>query len=99
MLSSTSRMRCDGPEKGTADTSVTPGDDWWNRTSIITPFSDSVFKSLHALMTGTVGTAVEGAVILHPMTDDLAVAMGTGRGHQMDGALERVEDMTLTLVI
>src|SRR5688500_17900618 len=42
---------------------------------------------------GTVSAAVEGAVGLHPVSDDPAFTVSAGGGQLVDGALETVESV------
>src|SRR5262245_52009163 len=50
-----------------------------------------VGNALDALVPGAMGAAVGLALRLDAVADDAAVAMGTARGHGVDGAFEAVE--------
>src|SRR5437667_2139691 len=55
------------------------------------PASGAVLQPLHSLLARAVGAAVELAVLLDAVADDLAAAVRAGRGQGVDRALERIE--------
>ena len=59
--------------------------------------SDAIVDAPHSLLNRAVRAAVEGATLLHAVSDDGAAAVGTGGGQLVDRALEAVEDVALPL--
>lgn len=60
-------------------------------------FLQAVLQFGNPFFAGAMGTAVEGAIGLHPVPDDLATAMAALWGQSMDGALKTVEYVGLSI--
>ena len=57
--------------------------------------SGTVLQARDAFLLGAVSAAEKRAVLLDPVTDHFAAAVGTGRCQGVDGALEAVEGVRL----
>src|SRR5262245_41440457 len=64
----------------------------WPRVSITSAvLRRTVLAAFHAFLLGAVGAAEDFAIRLDAVTDHPAIAVGTARGHGLDGAFEAVE--------
>src|SRR5690606_8151940 len=63
----------------------------WCRRKTRRPESGAVLDPVNPGVAGAMRAAEEAAVALRAMADDAAATVLAGRGHRVDGALERVE--------
>jgi hypothetical protein len=61
-------------------------------------FSSAIGHTSGATFLGTVGAAINLVTDFNPVTDDPAIAMGTARSEEMNGAFKTVEMMFLPLL-
>jgi len=75
---------------------MSPGIEIFRYRAIFLPVSDVIDRCCHPILSGTMGTTIEGAFCLDSVANDLAPAVLTPRGKLVNRALEAVERVGMT---